>query len=39
MTAARAAGLFLLALGVLRAQPLVDFPTDNRALPIGRAHV
>jgi murein DD-endopeptidase MepM/ murein hydrolase activator NlpD len=36
MTAARAAGLFLLALGVLRAQPLVDFPTDNRALLEGR---
>jgi hypothetical protein len=36
MTAARAAGLFLLAFGVLRAQPLIDFPTGNRALLEGR---
>jgi len=32
MTAARAAGFFLVVLGVLRAQPLIDFPTDNHAL-------
>lgn len=36
MIAARAAGFVLLALGVLHAQPLVDFPTANRALSDGR---
>jgi hypothetical protein len=37
MTAVRAAVLVLfLALGVLRAQPLIDFPTENRALLKGR---
>ena len=36
MRAARAAAFFLLALGVVRAEPLVDFPTDNRALLEGR---
>jgi hypothetical protein len=36
MTAARAAAFFLLVLGALRAEPLVDFPTDNHALLEGR---
>jgi murein DD-endopeptidase MepM/ murein hydrolase activator NlpD len=36
MTAARAAGFLILTLGTLRAQPLIDFPTDNRALLEGR---
>ena len=36
MTAARAAAYFFLVLGALRAEPLVDFPTDNRALLEGR---
>ena len=36
MRAARAAAFFLLVLGVVRAEPLVDFPTDNRALLDGR---
>ncbi len=36
MTVARAAGLLFLVLGVARAQPLVEFPTDNRALLEGR---
>jgi murein DD-endopeptidase MepM/ murein hydrolase activator NlpD len=36
MTAARAVGVLLFVLGVLRAEPLLDFPTDNRALLEGR---
>jgi hypothetical protein len=36
MSAARAVGWFLLVAGSLRAQPLLDFPTDNRALLEGR---
>lgn len=36
MSATRAAALFLLASGILQAQPLIDFPTDNRALLEGR---
>ena len=37
MAWARVAGLCLLAFEVLRAQPLLDFPTDNRALLQGRS--
>jgi hypothetical protein len=36
MTAARTAGFFFFMLGVLQAEPLLDFPTDNRALLEGR---
>jgi murein DD-endopeptidase MepM/ murein hydrolase activator NlpD len=36
MTAVRAAVYLFLVLGALQAQPLVDFPTDNRALIEGR---
>jgi len=36
MTAARVAAFFLLVPGVLRAELLVDFPTDNHALLEGR---
>jgi murein DD-endopeptidase MepM/ murein hydrolase activator NlpD len=36
MTAARTAAFFFLVLGVLRGEPLLDFPTDNRALLEGQ---
>jgi murein DD-endopeptidase MepM/ murein hydrolase activator NlpD len=36
VSAVRAAGLLLLGLGIVRGQPLIDFPTDNRALLEGR---
>jgi murein DD-endopeptidase MepM/ murein hydrolase activator NlpD len=36
MSVVRAAALFLLILDVSRAEPLIDFPTDNRALLNGR---
>ena len=36
MNLVRIAGLCLFVTGVLRAQPLIDFPTDNRALLQGR---
>ena len=36
MTAHRVAGFCCLAFGVLHGQPLVEFPTDNRALLEGR---
>jgi murein DD-endopeptidase MepM/ murein hydrolase activator NlpD len=36
MTAALAAGLVVLVVGALRAEPLIDFPTANRALIEGR---
>ncbi|HEY5744256.1 MAG TPA: M23 family metallopeptidase [Terrimicrobiaceae bacterium] len=36
MIAARAAGFLFLTLALLRAQPLVDFPTANRSLIEGR---
>jgi hypothetical protein len=36
MTASRTAGCFFFVLGVLQAEPLLDFPTDNRALLEGR---
>ena len=36
MNRARIAGLCLLATGVLHAQPLIEFPTDNHALLQGR---
>jgi hypothetical protein len=36
MTAYWVAGLCFLACGALRAQPLIEFPTDNRALLEGR---
>jgi hypothetical protein len=37
MTAARTAGFFFFALGVLQAELLLDFPTDNRALLEGKS--
>jgi murein DD-endopeptidase MepM/ murein hydrolase activator NlpD len=36
VSAVRAAGLLFLAFGTVRGQPLIDFPTDNRALLEGR---